>query len=147
LFQYSLQQEVVRLIKIVEEDFSMEEVLLRLKTGEAGAIVSFLGVVKSLREGDIVNELIVEAYKEVAEEKLMEIRKEALKKFDIIDAVIIHRIGRLKPLENIVLVAVSSRTRKSAFEACSWIIDEVKAKAPIWKKEITPKGGRWVRGA
>lgn len=136
---------MVRLIKITEEDFSMEEIVLRLKTREAGAIVSFLGVVKALREGGVVNELIVEAYKEVAEEKLREIREEALRKFDIIDAVIIHRVGRLKPLENIVLVAVSAKTRKNAFEACSWVIDEVKAQAPIWKKEITPKGGRWVK--
>ncbi|MEM3713104.1 MAG: molybdenum cofactor biosynthesis protein MoaE [Thermoproteota archaeon] len=136
---------MVRLIKITEEDFSMEDLILRLKRREVGAIVSFLGVVKAIRDGDSVNELIIEAYKEVAEEKLREIREEALKKFDIIDAAIVHRVGRLKPLENIVLVVVSAKARKDAFDACRWVIDEVKAQAPIWKKEITPEGGRWIR--
>jgi len=133
------------LIKIVEEDFSIDEVSLKLRNEETGAIVFFLGIVKAFREGDSVNELIVEAYREVAEEKLREIRERALEKFEISDVAIIHRVGRLKPLENIVLVAVSAKSRKEAFEACSWVIDEVKAQAPIWKKEITPKGGRWVK--
>jgi len=136
---------VVKSIKICEEDFSIEEVVSKLKGEEVGAIVSFLGVVKSFRDGDIVNELVVEAYREVAEEKLKEIREKAIDKFKVTDIVIIHRIGRLKPLENIVLVAVSARNRKDAFNACSWVIDEVKAQAPIWKKETTPKGGRWVK--
>ncbi|MEM1557504.1 MAG: molybdenum cofactor biosynthesis protein MoaE [Thermoproteota archaeon] len=133
------------MIKIAEEDFSIEDIVTELKSREVGAIVFFLGIVKSFREGEVVNELIIEAYREVAEEKLKEIREEALRKFDIIDVAIIHRIGRLKPLENIVLIAVSARSRKDAFNACSWVIDEVKAQAPIWKKEITPKGGRWVK--
>ncbi len=133
------------MIKIVEEDFSIDEVSLKLRNEETGAIVFFLGIVKAFREGDSVNELIVEAYREVAEEKLREIRERALEKFEISDVAIIHRVGRLKPLENIVLVAVSAKSRKEAFEACSWVIDEVKAQAPIWKKEITPKGGRWVK--
>ena len=136
---------MVKSIKICEEDFSIEEVVSKLKGEEVGAIVSFLGVVKSFRDGDIVNELVVEAYREVAEEKLKEIREKAIDKFKVTDIVIIHRIGRLKPLENIVLVAVSARNRKDAFNACSWVIDEVKAQAPIWKKETTPKGGRWVK--
>jgi len=133
------------LIKIADEDFSIDDISQKLRNEETGAIVFFLGIVKALREGDSINELIIEAYREVAEEKLREIRAKALEKFDISDVAIIHRVGRLKPLENIVLVAVSAKSRKEAFEACSWVIDEVKAQAPIWKKEITLKGGRWVK--
>lgn len=133
------------MIKVTEEDFSIKDVISSLKEKEVGAIVSFLGIVKALRESDVINELIVEAYREVAEEKLKEIRSKALKKFNVVDVAIIHRIGRLKPLENIVLVAVSAKHRKDAFRACSWVIDEVKAQAPIWKKEITPNGERWVK--
>ncbi|MEM2584416.1 MAG: molybdenum cofactor biosynthesis protein MoaE [Thermoproteota archaeon] len=133
------------MIKITEEDFSIDDIALRLRDGETGAIVFFLGIVKAFREGCSINELIIEAYREVEEEKLKEIRTKALEKFNVNNIVIIHRVGRLKPLENIVLVAVSAKSRKEAFEACSWVIDEVKAQAPIWKKEITPKGGRWVK--
>jgi molybdopterin synthase catalytic subunit len=132
-------------IRVTEEDFSIDEVALMLKEREAGAIVFFLGVVKGFREGEAVNEMLVEAYKEVAEAKLENIRREALEKFEIMNAVIIHRVGRLKPADNIVLVAASARSRIDAFKACSWMIEEVKAQAPIWKKEITFKGERWVK--
>jgi molybdopterin synthase catalytic subunit len=130
---------------IGEEDFSIDEIVSKLKGREVGGIVVFLGVVKGFREGEIVNEMLVEAYKEVAEGTLRSIRELALKKYNIVDAVIIHRVGRLKPSDNIVIVAASARRREDAFKACSWMIDEVKAHAPIWKKEFTPKGERWVK--
>jgi molybdopterin synthase catalytic subunit len=133
------------MIKISEEDFSIDEVVSRLKGREVGGIVFFLGVVKGFREGETVSEMLIEAYNEVAEEKLRNIRETALKKFDIVDAIIIHRVGRLKPSDNIVIVAASARNRLDAFKACSWMMDEVKTKAPIWKKEFTPKGERWVK--
>lgn len=135
------------MIRITNEDFSVEEVVSSLKKMDTGAIVVFLGVVKSFREGEIINEMMIEAYMEAAEEKLRSIREIALKKFDIKDAIIIHRVGRLKPLDNIVIVATSARSRGDAFKACSWMIDEIKAQAPIWKKEFTPKGERWVKEA
>jgi len=133
------------MIRVTEDDFSIDEVASILKGGEVGAVVFFLGVVKGFREGEAVSEMIVEAYKEAAEAELEKIRREALERFGIIDAAIIHRVGRLKPAENIVLVAASARTRVEAFKACSWMINEVKAHAPIWKKEDTPRGWRWVR--
>lgn len=133
------------MIRVTEEDFSIDEVASKLRGGETGAIVFFLGVVKGFREEEVVNEMLVEAYLEAAEAKLENISREALEKFRIIDAVIIHRIGRLKPADNIVLVAASARNREDAFKACRWMIDEVKAQAPIWKKEFTPKGERWVK--
>lgn len=135
------------MIKITEEDFSIGEVVSSLKTRDTGAIVVFLGVVKGFREGEAVSEMMVEAYTEVAEEKLRSIREMALKKFSIVDAIIIHRVGRLKPSDNIVIVAASARSRGDAFKACSWMIDEVKAQAPVWKKEFTPRGERWVKEA
>ncbi|MGQ9479241.1 MAG: molybdenum cofactor biosynthesis protein MoaE [Thermoproteota archaeon] len=134
------------MIRIGEEDFSIDEVVSKLKSRGAGAIVVFTGFVKGFRGGESVDEMIIEAYEKIAEEKLKEIRSNALCNFGIIDAVIIHRIGRLKPMDNIVLVAVSARSRREAFEACSWIISEVKVQAPIWKKELTGKGWIWVRG-
>ncbi|MBO3797834.1 MAG: molybdenum cofactor biosynthesis protein MoaE [Thermoproteota archaeon] len=133
------------MIRVTEDDFSIEEAASILRRVEVGAIVFFLGVVKGFREGEAVNEMIVEAYKEAAEAELEKIRREALERFGIIDALIIHRVGRLKPAENIVLVAASAGSRAEAFKACSWMIDEVKKRAPIWKKEITAKGGRWVK--
>jgi molybdopterin synthase catalytic subunit len=133
------------MIRVTEKDFSIDEVASILKGKEVGAVVFFLGVVKGFREGEDVSEMIVEAYREAAEAELEKIRSEALKRFGIIDAAIIHRVGRLKPAENIVLVAASARNRAEAFEACSWMINKVKARAPIWKKENTARGWRWVR--
>ncbi|MBO3840824.1 MAG: molybdenum cofactor biosynthesis protein MoaE [Candidatus Brockarchaeota archaeon] len=135
------------MIRVTEDDFSIDEVASTLKGMETGAIVFFLGVVKGFREGETVSEMIVEAYREAAEAELEKIRRNALEKFRIIDAAIIHRVGRLKQAENIVLVAASAESRREAFKACSWIIDEVKARAPIWKKEVTPRGERWVKEA
>ncbi len=133
------------MIRVTEEDFSIDAVASMLKGREVGAIVFFLGIVKGFREGEAVDEMLVEAYREVAEAKLENIRRGALEKFGIMDAVIIHRIGRLKPMDNIVLVAASARSRIDAFKACSWVIDEVKVQAPIWKKETTSRGERWVK--
>jgi molybdopterin synthase catalytic subunit len=133
------------MIRVSEESFSIDEVASMLRGGEVGAIVFFLGVVKGFREGETVSEMIVEAYREAAEAELEKIRRKALEKFGILDAVVIHRVGRLKQADNIVLVAASARSRGDAFKACSWMIDEVKARAPIWKKEVTPRGERWVK--
>jgi molybdopterin synthase catalytic subunit len=133
------------MIRVTEDDFSIDEVASILRGREVGAVVFFLGVVKGFREGEAVSEMIVEAYKEAAEAELEKIRREALEKFRVIDAVIIHRVGRLKQADNIVLVAASARSRGDAFKACSWMLDEVKARAPIWKKEITLRGERWVK--
>ncbi|MEM2087573.1 MAG: molybdenum cofactor biosynthesis protein MoaE [Thermoproteota archaeon] len=135
------------MIRVDEEDFSVDEIVSKLKGREVGGIVVFLGIVKGFREGEAVNEMLIEAYKKIAEEKLGSIRETALKKFDIVDAIIIHRVGRLKPSDNIVIVATSARSREDAFKACSWMIDEVKTQAPIWKKEFTPRGERWVKEA
>lgn len=133
------------MIRVGEEDFSLDEVVSSLRRMEAGAIVVFLGIVKGFREGEEIKEMLVEAHKDVAEEELRKLRDEALRKFDVMNATIIHRVGRLKPSDNIVVVAASARNRGDAFKACSWLIDELKVRVPVWKKEFTPAGSRWVR--
>ena len=114
-----------------------------------GALVSFVGQVreftnKSLKDGDVINTLTLEHYPEMTEKALAAIEKEAKLRWDIIDSLIIHRIGTLKPLDQIVLVAVTSAHRGEAFKACEFIMDYLKTSAPFWKKEATTQGERWV---
>lgn len=133
------------MIEVSEEDFSIAEVANGLKDERAGAVVMFLGVVKGYNEGMRVNKLYIEAYKEMAKAKLQEIRDEAIGRFGIIDATIIHRVGLMMPGDNIVVIGVSAISRKEGFEACSWILEKLKKEAPFWKKEITEGGERWVK--
>jgi len=134
------------MIRITREDFSVGEALEGLKRREAGAIVAFLGIVRGESRGRRVERLEVEAYEEMALRELEGIRRRVLERFGVEEAVIIHRIGTLKVSENILLIAVASAHRKEAFEACRFILEEVKRLAPIWKKEYTPEGDLWVEG-
>ena len=133
-------------IRIQTEDFdlSTEIAQLRALTPKVGAIVNFVGVVRDLNEGDQVSEMALEHYPGMTEKALEEIITEAKSRWDLFDALVIHRVGPLKPLEQIVLVAVTSAHRGEAFAACEFIIDYLKTKAPFWKKEQTPAGARWV---
>ena len=112
--------------------------------GNVGAIVSFIGLVRDMNEGDTINTLTLEHYPEMTEKTLLNIENEAKTRWDIIDSLIIHRIGTLKPLDQIVLVAVTSAHRGEAFHACEFIMDYLKTSAPFWKKEATNQGERWV---
>ena len=112
--------------------------------GNVGAIVSFIGLVRDMNEGDTINTLTLEHYPEMTEKALLNIENEAKTRWDIIDSLIIHRIGTLKPLDQIVLVAVTSAHRGEAFHACEFIMDYLKTSAPFWKKEATNQGERWV---
>ena len=114
-----------------------------------GALVSFVGQVreftnKSLKDDDAINTLTLEHYPEMTEKALTSIEDEAKTRWDIIDSLIIHRVGTLKPLDQIVLVAVTSAHRGEAFKACEFIMDYLKTSAPFWKKETTNQGERWV---
>jgi len=120
------------LIRIQEEDFSIDQVVSSLKGKDVGAVVSFLGVVRG-DEG--VSKLDFEVYEEMAEKKLKDIRREAMEKYQIEDLAIIHRKGTLKVGENIVLVVASAAHRKEAFAACEWSMEQLKKVVPIWKKE------------
>jgi molybdopterin synthase catalytic subunit len=117
--------------------------------GNIGALVSFVGQVReftnnSLNDGDSINTLTLEHYPEMTEKALTAIELEAKKRWDIIDSLIIHRVGTLQPLDQIVLVAVTSAHRGEAFKACEFIMDYLKTSAPFWKKEATSQGERCV---
>ncbi len=107
-----------------------------------GGIVTFLGVV---RDDDILA-IELESYEEAAVQELEKIWNEAMSSFDIESADIVHRIGNLKVGDPIVLIMVGAAHRKEAFRACEYIIDRIKETVPIWKKEQTRKGSRWVPG-
>jgi len=133
-------------IKVTREDFSVEEVIQSLRRKEVGGIVTFIGTVRGESQGRPVEHMEIEAYEEMALHDLEEIRRRALEKFRVEDAAIVHRVGTLKVSENIVLIAVAAAHREEAFDACRFILEEVKRLVPIWKKEYT-LGGRstWVR--
>ena len=109
-----------------------------------GALVSFVGQVRDINNGDTISALTLEHYPEMTEKALVAIENEAKLRWDIIDSLIIHRVGTLKPLDQIVLVAVSSAHRGEAFKASEFIMDYLKTSAPFWKKEATNHGERWV---
>ena len=112
--------------------------------GKAGAMVNFIGLVRDVNDGDELSTLTLEHYPEMTQKALAAIELEAKARWDVIDALIIHRVGTLQPLDQIVLVAVTSAHRGEAFKACEFIMDYLKTSAPFWKKEITNQGERWV---
>ena len=112
--------------------------------GNVGAIVSFVGLVRDINDGDAINTLTLEHYPEMTQKALAAIEADAKARWDVIDALIIHRVGTLQPLDQIVLVAVTSAHRGEAFKACEFIMDYLKTSAPFWKKETTNLGERWV---
>lgn len=133
-------------IRVQTEDFDLNAELLQLRAAnpKVGAIVTFVGTVRDLNEGDQVAEMELEHYPGMTEKALQEIVEQARARWPLFDALVIHRVGPLKPLEQIVLVAVTAAHRGEAFAACEFIIDYLKTQAPFWKKEQTPQGARWV---
>jgi molybdopterin synthase catalytic subunit len=132
------------MIRVTRDDFSVDEELKLLIKPSVGGLVTFVGTVRDESEAGHVERMEIEVYPEMAEIQLTEIREETMKKFDVEDILVIHRYGDLRVGENIVLVAVSAGHREAAFNACSYIIDELKKKVPIWKREHTPTGAHWV---
>src|SRR3990172_8468654 len=133
-------------VRIQAEDFSIEEEIERLAvfSKKIGAVVVFLGVARDFSEGRDVLAVEFEEYKGMAIKALEELRNETMKRFDVLDVSIAHRINRMEPGDRIVLIVAASMHRKAAFEACEWCIDRLKETVPIWKKEITPEGESWV---
>ena len=131
-------------VQIADFDIGAEIAVLRRDDPGVGAIASFIGLVRDLNEGDAVAGMTLEHYPGMTERALSGIVAEAKGRWDIIDALVIHRVGELKPLDQIVLVAVSGAHRGPAFEACEFIMDYLKTQAPFWKKEQTAQGARWV---
>jgi len=133
-------------IRIQQDDFSIEAEVnaLREKSKRIGGIATFLGCARDFSEGRNVFSIEFEQYAGMAEKALLALRDEALVRFDIIEARIIHRVTTVHAGDQIVLIVVGAEHRKAAFEACEWLIDELKKRVPIWKKETTPDGKSWV---
>ena len=133
-------------VRVQTEDFDVgvEVNAMRLSNPNIGAVVSFVGQVRDLNDGDNVASMVLEHYPGMTEKSLESIVELAMNRWNIEDALIVHRVGELKPLDQIVLVLVASAHRKDAFTACEFMMDYLKTEAPFWKKEQTPSGARWV---
>ncbi len=133
-------------VRIQTEDFNagLEISQLSAKRRDIGALVSFVGLVRDLNDGDAVSQLTLEHYPGMTEKALEAIVSQAQQRWDIVDALIIHRVGVLQATEQIVLVAVTSAHRGQAFLACEFVMDSLKTEAPFWKKERTAAGERWL---
>ncbi|MES2899305.1 MAG: molybdopterin synthase catalytic subunit MoaE [Pseudomonadota bacterium] len=125
-------------------DLSTETSALRSQDPRVGAIVSFVGTVRDMNDGASVAEMELEHYPGMTEQALEQIVAQARARWPLYGATVIHRVGPLRPTEQIVLVACSAAHRGEAFAACEFIIDYLKTDAPFWKKEQTPDGARWV---
>ena len=133
-------------VRVQREDFDIgvEIAAFRRDNPKIGAIASFIGLVRDLNDGDAVACMTLEHYPGMTEKALTGIVDQAKTRWDIFDALVIHRVGELKPLDQIVLVVVTGAHRGAAFAACEFIMDYLKTQAPFWKKEQTAQGARWV---
>ena len=133
-------------VAIQTEDFdlSTEVAQLRAANPGVGAVCSFVGTVRDRNDGQSVSTLALEHYPGMTEKAIEAMIDEAHQRFDILGARVIHRVGLLQPLDQIVLVVVSSAHRGQSFQACEFLMDYLKTQAPFWKKEQTPEGARWV---
>ena len=134
------------MILITDNAIDLSKILIDVSDNSAGAITLFVGTVRDHDSDGHVSALYYEAYKKMAEDMMTEIEKEVLRKWNIIKFSAIHRIGTLKVSEISVAVAVSSEHRNEAFEACKYGIDNIKTRVPIWKKEYSEEGDKWVTG-
>jgi molybdopterin synthase catalytic subunit len=133
-------------VSIQTEDFdlSTEVAKLREQDKRVGAVCSFIGTVRDRNDGQSVSTLELEHYPGMTEKSIEAMIDEALQRFDLFGVRVIHRVGLLQPLDQIVLVAVTSPHRGESFQACEFLMDYLKTQAPFWKKEQTPEGARWV---
>src|SRR5512137_398842 len=133
-------------VRVQHEDFDVGAEIARLRAGDpkVGAVASFVGVVRDLNEGADVAAMTLEHYPGMTERALAAIVEQAKARWALYDVLVIHRIGELKPTDQIVLVVVTSAHRGDAFAACEYVMDYLKTEAPFWKKEATPDGERWV---
>ena len=133
-------------VSIQTEDFDLSAEVARLRADQkgVGAVCTFVGTVRDRNDGQSVSTLELEHYPGMTEKSIEQMIDEAFRRFDILGARVIHRVGLLQPLDQIVLVAVTSAHRGESFQACEFLMDYLKTQAPFWKKEQTPEGARWV---
>lgn len=134
------------MIRITNNRLNLQEIMFELEDNSAGALSMFIGNVRNRGRSGNVSEIYYEAYSEMAEQKMREIENEAQTKWGIKKLVAIHRIGNIKVGESSIIIGVSSEHRHEAFEACKYIINNVKARVPIWKKEISKESQKWADG-
>lgn len=133
-------------VRVQEADFDIAAEIAAMRRGnpKIGAIASFIGVVRDINDGDAVSTMTLEHYPGMTEKSIGAIIDQARGRWEVLDVLVIHRVGTLKPTDQIVLVVVASGHRGDAFAACEFIMDYLKTQAPFWKKEVTPQGARWV---
>ena len=133
-------------VRVQVEDFDAGAEIgrMRLARPDIGAVAAFIGQVRDLNDGSQVASMTLEHYSGMTEKSLEAIVARAQQRWNIFDALVIHRVGELQPTDQIVLVVVSGAHRGEAFAACEFIMDYLKTEAPFWKKERTPEGERWV---
>jgi molybdopterin synthase catalytic subunit len=131
-------------IQTADFDLAKEVAALRADDKRVGAVCSFIGTVRDRNDGDAVASMELEHYPGMTEKSIEAMIDEAHRRFDILGARVIHRVGLLQPLDQIMMVAVVSAHRGQSFQACEFLMDYLKTQAPFWKKEQTPAGARWV---
>ena len=133
-------------VTIQTADFNLADEVAALRADDVrvGAVCSFIGTVRDRNDGVFVATLELEHYPGMTEKAIEAMVDEAQRRFDIFNARVIHRVGLLQPLDQIVLVAVTASHRGESFQACEFLMDYLKTQAPFWKKEQTPDGARWV---
>ncbi len=134
------------MIKVQREDIDIQGALNSVRSSDTGGIVTFIGTVRDNAKGRKIAKMNIEVYEAMALKQLNEIRAEAIEKYSVNEITVIHRYGDLDVGDNIVFIAVSAGHRREAFEACMYVIDELKQKVPLWKKETSPEGDFWVEG-
>jgi molybdopterin synthase catalytic subunit len=133
-------------VSIQTQDFNLAAEVDALKKDDkrVGAVCTFTGTVRDRNDGLLVSTMELEHYPGMTEKAIEAMIDEALKRFDIFAARVVHRVGLLQPLDQVVMVAVTSAHRGESFKACEFLMDYLKTQAPFWKKEQTPEGERWV---
>lgn len=133
-------------VRVQTDDFDVATEIAALRAGDArvGAVAVFVGTVRDVNDGSDVATMTLEHYPGMTEKSLQAIVDEARQRFDVYGIRVVHRVGELAPTDQIVLVAVAGAHRGEAFDACRYVMDYLKTRAPFWKKEMTPQGARWV---
>jgi molybdopterin synthase catalytic subunit len=133
-------------VRVQREDFDAGAEIARLRAGDprVGAVAAFVGIARDVNDGAKVATLALEHYPGMTESALDDICAQARARWNILDVLVVHRVGELQPTDQIVLVVVASAHRGEAFAACEFVMDFLKTGAPFWKRETTPDGTRWV---
>ena len=133
-------------VRVESEKLEPERLRSLLNIDDCGSVVSFVGLTRGTDDGTLVKRLEFDAWEEKLSIVLQDISKVSIEKFNINSVVIAHRIGIVLPSEPIVCIHVGSKHRNTGFEACSWLITELKSQAPLWKKEVRLDGEIWKKG-